>query len=63
MSKSVSKQQWVDMFKEIGLDEQTMGQWHEVFEQRHPEAHYSFLQWLDIPEAEIGEIRTKFRGS
>ncbi len=63
MSESVSKQQWVDMFKEIGLDEQTMSHWHGIFEQRHPEAHHSFLQWLDIPEAEIREIRTKFRGA
>ncbi len=61
MNQSVSKQQWVEMFKEIGLDEPTMGKWHAVFEQRHPEAHDAFLQWLSIGEAEIKKIRENSR--
>jgi hypothetical protein len=54
---SVKKEQWVEMFREIGLDDSKMRQWHRVFEQRNPEGHQEFLEWLNIPGAEIAEIR------
>jgi hypothetical protein len=47
------------MFKEIGLDEDTMMKWHRVFETRHPEAHQGFLEWLGLPAGEIQRIRSK----
>ena len=56
------KDDWVALFREIGLDEPTMQRWHAAFEQRSPEAHQSFLEWLHIPAAEIGRIRTDSRG-
>ena len=34
-----------------------MRSWHKAFEGDAPEAFHSFLRWLDIPEAEIVEIR------
>lgn len=61
MSKNVSKNEWVDMFREIGLTEETMMNWHRVFEKRHPEAHEAFLQWLGIPTDEIADIRGRSR--
>ncbi|MCU7843513.1 MAG: hypothetical protein KZQ93_06700 [Candidatus Thiodiazotropha sp. (ex Monitilora ramsayi)] len=57
-SANVSKEQWVEMFQEIGLDDATMAQWHRVFEQRNPQGHQKFLEWLNISGNEIAEIRS-----
>jgi hypothetical protein len=57
-SNRVSKEQWVEMFREIGLDDATMRQWHRIFEQRNSQGHQSFLEWLNIPNSEITEIRS-----
>ncbi|MBQ75357.1 MAG: hypothetical protein CMQ20_10105 [Gammaproteobacteria bacterium] len=54
---AMTKEKWVSLFQEIGLDEATMTQWHRAFETRHPEEHQSFLEWLSIPEEEISQIR------
>lgn len=58
---AVTKQEWVEMFRAIGLDEQRMHAWHVEFETRTPEGHQSFLEWLDIPPAEIDDIRLRSR--
>lgn len=55
--KGMSKEKWVAMFREIGLDDAAMTQWHRLFEARHPDAHQAFLEWLRIPAAEIVAIR------
>lgn len=55
---SVSKEQWVTMFRDIGLDDATMVRWHQTFEKRNPEGHQAFLEWLSIPSSEITEIRS-----
>ena len=58
MSNEVmNKDKWVLLFKEIGLDEATMIQWHQAFEARYPDGHQSFLEWLNIEENEIRQIR------
>ena len=54
----MNKEKWVLLFKEIGLDETTMTQWHREFEARYPDGHQSFLEWLNIDENEIRRIRT-----
>ncbi|MBT4521131.1 MAG: hypothetical protein HOC23_14105 [Halieaceae bacterium] len=56
-SEDMSKDKWVVLFREIGLDDATMVQWHRVFEARYPAGHQSFLEWLNIPQDEIGNIR------
>jgi len=61
VQKQVSVNEWVNMFKEIGLDEKTMMKWHHLFESRHPEAHQSFLEWLGLSPETIEEIRQKSR--
>lgn len=53
----MNKEKWVLLFKEIGLDEATMKQWHRAFETRYPDGHQSFLEWLNIDETEIRQIR------
>lgn len=60
--KGFGKDEWVGLFREIGLDEGQMDRWHAAFEQRHPEAHESFLRWLQIPAAEVERIRSASRG-
>jgi len=60
--KSFDKEMWVELFREIGLDESQMKHWHAAFETRHPEAHQSFLAWLKIPAGEIDRIRDSSRG-
>lgn len=61
MQNQVKVKEWVDMFREIGLDEETMKKWHRTFESRHPEAHQSFLEWLGLPAVEVEEIRANSR--
>lgn len=58
MQNNVNKEQWIAMFKEIGLTEETMLNWHRVFEKRHPDGHGEFLKWLGIPSEEIKKIRS-----
>ena len=46
MNHKLTKEDWVDMFKQIGLTEDQMKKWHHIFENRHPEGHKAFLSWL-----------------
>jgi len=57
-SNYVSKEQWVAVFRAIGLTEETMRQWHREFEARNPQGHQEFLEWIHIPGNEINEIRS-----
>lgn len=59
MQQHVTVEQWVEMFRAIGLGEDEMHKWHAVFEQRFPEGHQEFLKWLGLPEDRIAEIRKK----
>jgi DNA-binding transcriptional MerR regulator len=56
-TKVLDKQQWVDLLRATGLDEQEMWRWHQEFERRMPEAHQDFLDALGISESEIRAIR------
>jgi len=53
----MNKDKWVRLFREIGLDDETMVLWHRKFEASYPEGHQSFLEWLNISADEIGRIR------
>lgn len=61
MQNQVTVEEWVEMFREIGLDEETMMRWHRLFESRHPEAHQSFLEWLGLSPERISGIRANSR--
>ena len=61
MKNHVTKEEWVAMYRDIGLDRSKMEQWHRLFESRHPEGHQAFLEWLGIPPKEIAEIRSQCR--
>lgn len=53
----MSKDKWVSIMRASGLDDDDMHRWHEEFEKAAPEDHKEFLQYLNIPEPEIAEIR------
>lgn len=57
MKRNVNKEEWVAMYRDIGLGRRKMKQWHKILESRHPDGHQSFLEWLGIPSKEIDEIR------
>ena len=61
MKNHVTKEEWVAMYRDIGLDRSKMEQWHRLFESRHPEGHQAVLEWLRIPPKEIAEIRSQCR--
>ncbi len=61
MSKTVNKEDWVAMFRDMGMSDETMMKWHRLFETRNPEGHKDFLTWLGIPSDEINKIRTACR--
>ncbi len=58
-SKVMNKENWVSLFREIGLDDETMSNWHKLFEARYPDGHQSFLEWLNISKDEISLIRAR----
>ncbi len=62
MSKNFGKVQWVELFRQTGLSEEMMADWHRRFEAAYPQQHQSFLEWLQIPADEIAAIRQRFRG-
>ncbi len=59
MKQHVTVDEWVAMFREIGLEQSQMEQWHKVFEVRHPAAHQGFLEWLGLPPERIEAIRAR----
>ena len=60
MSSEFGKNEWVELFRQTGLTEEMMRKWHRLFESDYPEAHQSFLHWLQLPEEEIAKIRQHF---
>ena len=59
MQGKVNKDEWVEMFREIGLTDDDMMKWHRIFEKKHPEEHEDFLAWLGISEYERADIRAR----
>jgi len=57
MPKKVDKEGWVAMFRDIGLSDDQMTKWHQLFEARHPESHEEFLTWIGISSDEVASIR------
>jgi hypothetical protein len=59
MNKRLNVNDWIAMFREIGLDQAKMEQWHRLFEERHSAEHQEFLGWLGLKPDEIDRIRAK----
>lgn len=60
MAEDFGKKQWVEMFRQTGLSEEMMEKWHRLFESEYPQAHQSFLEWLQLPAEEVAAIRQRF---
>lgn len=60
MKHVVQKDEWVNRFRAVGLDEAAMQKWHRLFEQENPQGHQSFLEWLGLPAEKVTEIRQRF---
>jgi hypothetical protein len=56
-STHMTKQDWIALFRDAGVDDATMHRWHVAFEARWPAAHQAFLEWLRLPSTEIDHIR------
>lgn len=54
----VTVEQWVELFREIGLSDADMQKWHRLFEAKYPEAHQSFLTWLGMDARQIQKVRS-----
>ena len=61
MEGNVSKEEWVALFRQIGLTDSDMDNWHRAFEKCHPDGHAGFLAWLGLSAEEIADIRTRYR--
>ncbi|MGJ8663791.1 MAG: MerR family transcriptional regulator [Marinicella sp.] len=59
-STLMSKEVWVSMLRNAGLDDEGMDQWHLEFEKNSPQAHQLFLESLNLSEIEIRNIRKKY---
>lgn len=59
MKQTVTVEEWVQRFRAIGLNDESMEQWHNLFEQENPNGHQSFLEWLGLPADRIAKIRKK----
>lgn len=61
MRTKMNKEDWIALFREIGLSEDAMMKWHRLFESRHAEAHEDFLAWLGLSTEERAKIRAQSR--
>lgn len=59
--KKITKDQFVAILNEAGVSDSQKQRIHALFEQRHPDAHQSFLEFLGLPAAAIQEIRAQSR--
>lgn len=61
MKNHITIDEWIALFRETGLDATQMQRWHRLFEQRHPEGHRAFLEWLGLDAARVEQIRAAHR--
>jgi len=61
--KKITKDQFVALLNEAGVSDSQKQRLHALFEQRHPGAHQSFLEFLGLHGGAIQEIREHSRKS
>lgn len=49
--------QWTQVFRATGLEEDEMKRWHREFEKLYPDGHQGFLEWLGLPAERIAAVR------
>ncbi len=60
-TESMTKDRFVAVLKAAGLGQEEMNRFHIEFERAAPQDHQEFLEFLQIPEAEIRLIRDQSR--
>ena len=58
---SITKDQFVAVLNEAGITEEQKRKLHAAFEQRHPQAHQVFLEWLGLSGEAVRQIREHSR--
>ena len=61
MQNNITIEEWIALFREMGLDDAAMKRWHQLFEARHPAGHQGFLEWLGLDKPRIEQIRAAHR--
>ncbi|ESP94750.1 MerR family transcriptional regulator [Pseudoalteromonas luteoviolacea] len=56
-TKIMNKEQWVNILRSSGMDEDDMHRWHREFERDLPEVHQDFLESLGCSPEEVSSIR------
>jgi DNA-binding transcriptional MerR regulator len=56
-TKSMDKEQWVNILKASGMDDEAMHKWHIEFEKDLPEVHSDFLESLGCSADEVAKIK------
>lgn len=59
--KTITKDQFVALLDNAGVADAQKARLHALFEQRHPDAHQSFLEYLGLPAQSIQEVREHAR--
>lgn len=62
-TKTMNKDQWVNILKTSGMDDAAMHRWHINFEKDLPEVHTDFLQSLGFNPDEIVKIKNWSKNS
>jgi hypothetical protein len=57
----VTKDQFVALLRDSGINEDQMHALHRLFEQRHPEGHEAFLRALQLDDTTVSRIRQQSR--
>jgi len=57
----MDKGRWVALLRAAGYTNDDMRRWHAAFERQSPADHQRFLEFLNIPAAEIARIRAAAR--
>lgn len=60
MEEEFGKKEWVELFRETGLDEEMMEKWHRLFEAQYPDSHQRFLECLELSADKITGTRQRF---
>jgi len=56
-TKTMNKEQWVNILKASGMNDEAMHNWHIEFERDLPEMHQDFLESLGCNPEEVDNIR------
>jgi len=61
--ETITKDQFVALLNEAGVSDTQKQRLHALFEERHPDAHQDFLEFLGLPAQAIQGIRAQSRKS